>query len=479
MSNLNIKNLDRGMPALGINKVPVRYRYMALALCETAAMLWCLYLGFSYSTTPHYVGFFDHVLCLECMTFVVVAFICMAAMGLYHARLRGAPREVVARVFLSFVMASIAQGVIFYFIPFLQVDPKAIALALIFSFFIVCLLRYGFFKLLGAEALKRRILVLGDGERASIIQDRMRRSADRQGFQVLGFVPMPDDSDRIRHEQLLFLNLNDLPEYVRANRVDEVVVAADQRRGNLPMEALYRCRIGGVKVMDIATFIERESGKIPLKTLRPSWLVYGEGYGGASLLVRMAKRGFDILISLLLLLLVWPLMVITALLIKLESGPGAPVLYTQKRVGLHGVPFSIFKFRSMTVDAEANGAVWARQNDQRVTAVGAFIRKYRIDELPQLFNILRGDMSFIGPRPERPEFVEKLSQSIPYYGDRHQVKPGLTGWAQICYAYGSSEADALEKLQYDLYYIKNFSFLLDTIILIQTAEVVFFGKGAR
>ena len=442
-------------------------------------MMSCLFIGIIYSDYTYTNTFIDHLFCIECLTFVMVTFICMAAMGLYHARLRGEATELIARVFLSFVLATIAQALLFYFVPYLDIEPKAIGIALLLSFIIVCGLRYIFIRVDQTSLLKKRILVLGAGERASIIHHKMRRDSDRRGFRLMGYVDMDDDITKVCEEHLLHVDLDSLDEYVTRYQIDEVVVAADQRRGKLPMDALYRCRIAGVNVIELAGFVEREQGKIPLKTMYPSWVIYGDGYRKTGIFARGLKRLFDISVALLFLILTWPIMLITALLIKLESGPKSAVLYSQIRVGRDSEHFQIFKFRSMREDAEKNGAVWAMQNDNRITVVGAFIRKYRIDELPQLFNILRGDMSFIGPRPERPEFVDKLSESIPYYGDRHQVKPGLTGWAQICYNYGSSEADALEKLQYDLYYIKNYTLLLDTIILIQTCEVIFFGKGAR
>ncbi len=442
-------------------------------------MMSCLFLGITYSDQAYTSTFIDHLFCLECLTFVVVVFICMAAMGLYHARLRGEASELLARIFLSFVLATIAQALLFYFIPYLDISPQAIGVALLLSFLIICGLRYAFARVDQSSLLKRRVLVLGTGERASIIHHKMRRDSDRRGFRLIGYVDMGEDSYTICEKNRLSINLDRLDDYAKRGQIDEIVVAVDQRRGKLPMDALYRCRIAGINVLDIATFVERESGKIPLRLMYPSWVIYSDGYRRAGFFARGVKRLFDIVVSLVFLIFTWPIMLVTILLIKLESGPTSPVFYTQQRVGRNGSPFNIYKFRSMREDAEKNGAIWAMQNDNRVTAVGAFIRKYRIDELPQLFNILNGDMSFIGPRPERPEFVNKLSETIPYYGDRHQVKPGLTGWAQICYSYGSSEEDALEKLQYDLYYIKNYTLLLDTIILIQTCEVIFFGKGAR
>jgi sugar transferase (PEP-CTERM system associated) len=244
------------------------------------------------------------------------------------------------------------------------------------------------------------------------------------------------------------------------------------------MSELLECKLAGVKVVDLHTFFERETGAVPLEYLDSSWLIFSDGFR-RGLVSAWSKRVVDIAFSLILLLLLWPVLLITALAIMIDDGWGKPVVYRQQRVGEAGSPFSLAKFRSMRVDAEKDGPVWAGQNDHRVTRVGAVIRKFRVDELPQLFNVLRGDMSFVGPRPERPEFVRDLDASIIYYRERHTVKPGITGWAQLCYPYGASERDSREKLKFDLYYVKNRGLFFDLFILLQTVEVVLFGKGAR
>jgi sugar transferase (PEP-CTERM system associated) len=230
--------------------------------------------------------------------------------------------------------------------------------------------------------------------------------------------------------------------------------------------------------MDLLTFYEREQRLVFLDILSPSWLLFSDGFATSGLRP-ILKRGFDILASMLLLSVSWWVMLLTAIAIYIESGLGAPVFYRQQRVGYRNQLFDVIKFRSMRVDAEKNGAQWASQVDDRVTAVGRFIRKYRIDELPQLFNVFNGDMSFVGPRPERPQFVDGFMETIPYYKERHRVKPGITGWAQLCYPYGANEYDTRQKLQYDLYYVKNYSLFLDLTIMMSTVEVVLWGKGAR
>ena len=260
--------------------------------------------------------------------------------------------------------------------------------------------------------------------------------------------------------------------------VTEVVVAMDDRRRGFPIRDLLECRLAGVDVTELLTFLERETGRVRLDVLNPSWMIFGQGFRRDPLRL-FSSRMLDVLASLAVLTLSAPFMVLTVIAIKLEDGWRAPAIYSQRRVGLGGRTFKVLKFRSMRQDAELNGAQWAQHSDPRVTRVGVVIRKLRIDELPQVFNVLRGHMSFVGPRPERPEFVAELAEKIPYYVQRHCVKPGITGWAQLCYPYGSSEQDALEKLQYDLYYIKNNNLLFDLAILVQTAEVVLLGKGAR
>lgn len=469
------------MSSVRFNRLSVGKSYFALGLIEALVLFTSLYLGLQWTSQAYGSNFFDHLVIPELILFVVVILLALAGMGLYHSRMRGDTNELLARVLISYALGTATLALLFYFVPFLEISPRAIAIGLALSLFVICIVRYFYMQIDQTNILKRRILVLGTGRRASVIDNKMRRDSDRRGFKIMGYVDMQDDVTTIDESLILSVDVYRLEEYVERYQIEEIVVAVDQRRGTLPIDSLYRSRIAGTSIVDIATFIERESGKIPINLMYPSWLIYRDGYRKAGVVQRSVKRIFDVAVSMTFLLVTWPVMFITYLLIKLESGGNlsAPAFYSQIRVGRTGAPFRIYKFRSMRLDAEKNGAVWAMKNDNRITAVGAFIRKYRIDELPQLFNIVRGDMSFIGPRPERPEFVEQLSEKIPYYGDRHQVKPGLTGWAQISYSYGSSDEDALEKLQYDLYYIKNYSLILDTIILIQTCEVIFYGKGAR
>ena len=260
---------------------------------------------------------------------------------------------------------------------------------------------------------------------------------------------------------------------------DEVVIAMDDRRGNLPTRELLDCKLRGIDVMDILEFLERETGKIEVDLVSPGWLTFSPGFRQTRLR-RLLKRAMDIVVGTIALLVFWPVMLLIVIAIKLEDGIGAPVIYRQRRVGARGRMIDLRKFRSMDLDAEADGkAVWAEEDDPRATKVGTVLRKFRLDELPQIYNVLAGQMSVVGPRPERPEFVEGLAEEIPYYSERHTVKPGITGWAQLKYSYGASKNDAIEKLRYDLYYVKNHSLLLDLMILLQTVEVILWRKGAR
>jgi sugar transferase (PEP-CTERM system associated) len=297
---------------------------------------------------------------------------------------------------------------------------------------------------------------------------------------VVGFVPTAEQLPAValRDGVTVFDQRRRLVDLVREHRISEIIVAVrEQRGGGVPMDQLLDCRIGGVPIMDLAGFYERAKAEVPVDSLKTSWLVYGDGFVQGRLR-QASKRVFDVVSSAVLLTLASPVMVLTALAIRLDS-PG-PILYRQERVGLAGKGFSCIKFRSMRTDAEKDGvARWATKNDSRITRVGAFIRKTRIDELPQLFSVLHGEMSMVGPRPERPSFVAQLREQIPYYDLRHTVKPGLTGWAQVRYAYGASLEDARKKHQFDLYYVKNNSVLLDLQVLIETVSVVLFREGAH
>ncbi|MDB3935223.1 TIGR03013 family PEP-CTERM/XrtA system glycosyltransferase [Granulosicoccus sp.] len=404
----------------------------------------------------------------------------MMAMGLYQSRFRGGIIGVFLRSVIGFLCGAAILALLYYLIPPLKLGRGVFAIAILIAFFMVGTIRPMFFYYVDRDILKIRVLVLGAGEKAGSIARRMRRRVDRRGFRVVGYVPLATD-EGVKSDESLLVDLGETPllEYSIANNVDEIVVAADQRRGCLPLEQLLECKVHGLDVIDLLSFFEREQGKLPLDILRPDWLIYSDGFRRGTFR-DITKRLFDILASALIILITWPFMLLAVFAIKIEDGLNAPVFYRQVRVGFLGKPFEVLKFRSMTTDAESKGgAQWAVKNDSRVTRAGNFMRNTRIDELPQILNVLAGDMSFVGPRPERPHFVEQLTECIPYYRERHAVKPGITGWAQVCYPYGASLKDSEQKQEFDLYYIKNHTIFLDILILCQTAEVVLFGKGAR
>jgi len=408
---------------------------------------------------------------------VIVILSSLISMGLYQFHQRIYYREVVIRVLVGVAAGSLALAVIFYAVPALMLWRSVAFVAVLYALTLLLILRLFFVESVDENIFRRRTLIFGVGSRAKSISD-LKRRADRRGFRIVGKVPAPGDAN-VSGENIYKTNGKSISDLALELDADEIVVAMDDRRGNLPIRALLDCKLRGIDVIDLLEFLERETGKIRIDLVNPGWLIFSPGFR-TSKFRRFNKRTVDIAVSAILLLLLWPLMLIVALAIKWEDGIGAPVLYRQRRVGRRGEPIQVLKFRSMQVDAEADGqAVWATKNDSRVTKVGAFLRKWRLDELPQAINVLRGQMSLVGPRPERPEFVDDLVKTIPYYSERHTVKPGVTGWAQIRYSYGASEEDAIEKLQYELYYVKNQSLMLDLLIILQTVEVILWSKGAR
>lgn len=427
---------------------------------------------------PDYLEVFSASFEVRAVVFGVVMVTSLAAIGLYTRTLRDKWLGLLARQTIGFVMGAIAVTFVFYLIPQIFIGRGVIGVALLISFPIIAAGRALFLRLVDVKALKRRVLVLGAGRRAGKIVHRMRRRVDRRGFDVVGYLPVAGETSSVPEELRLDM-AESLYEIALRLQINEVVIATEDRRGQLPMHDLLACKQDGISITNLITFFEREQGKVKLSLIDPSWLIFSNGFD-ATPLRKMSKRIFDVSSTLVMLLILWPLMLLTALAIWIESGPGAPILYRQERTGERGRPFQLFKFRSMRTDAEKDGvARWASAEDDRVTRTGRFIRKVRLDELPQLWNVLRGDMSLIGPRPERPQFVAELEKKIQYYDLRHCVKPGLAGWAQLNYPYGADEKDAAEKLKYDLFYVKNHNFTLDLIILIQTFEVVLFRRGAR
>jgi sugar transferase (PEP-CTERM system associated) len=455
--------------------------YLVMSACEAIIVASAAYIGyfFQYQQWPPFWGQL-----VPAVNFGVIVIAFMYSMGVYESRIREGYSAMMLRTAVAvFLLGTSVSAVLSFGLPNFFLDRGALVVSAGTAFLLVGVARWIAFSTVDLDSLRKRVLVLGTSSRALKIATRMRRKSDQQNFKLLGFLPIGPDEPNLVGAAGAFVIFSNLPlvEFCRENAVDEIVVAADDPRGmsqgpELPMDDLIQCRIAGIDVCDVQQFIEREAFKIDVDLLRPSWLAFTDGFEMRNR-HRFVKRFFDVAASLMILLIMWPVMLIVAAAIRCDSR--GPVIFRQDRVGRDGIVFELMKFRSMKVTESNAGPDWTRQNDPRVTRVGRYIRQTRLDELPQLFNVLRGDMSFVGPRPERPVFVTKLNERIPYYAQRHRVKPGITGWAQLRYAYGASVDDAKEKLQYDLYYLKNNSLLLDMIILLQTVEVVLIGKGAR
>ena len=409
--------------------------------------------------------------------FLGVGLAVMSAFGLYRRDFDEGLGSMLFRVAASFLLILAGMAALYYVFPGIYLGRGALGAACIAGLGAVLLMRATMFRWADLDILKHRMLVLGTGTRAAKVMELLRAADSRRRMHMVGFLPLQGLHHFVDHS-LILAEQAPLPEVVDKYQIDEIVIAVRERRGGgLPVNALLECKLKGVHIIELSSFFERERGQVQLESLNASWMVLSEGFQ-QGFLRDVVKRLFDLAASLMLLLLTVPIMMLAAIIIALESG--FPILYRQERVGLGGKIFTIYKFRSMVQNAEKDGTPqWAQAGDARVTRIGGVIRKLRIDELPQVFNVFRGDMSFVGPRPERSFFVDQLLEQVPYYAARHSIKPGITGWAQVRYPYGASLEDAIEKLQYDLYYVKNHTFFLDLLILSQTAQVVLFGKGAR
>lgn len=450
--------------------------YLLLGVVEFLVMFYSLLAGFymRFAVVGQQQVDAPESLSYTALAYAAAMSISMISVGLYQ---RGQPFSagLLVRLGLSFLIASVAMSAVFYAFPDLAVWRGVMGYAMLFTFVGVLGLRSLFFRLTHSQTQLTNVLVLGTGRQAQMIADLEPR---QPGFRVVGYVPVNERETDIPSERWLAYDRT-LMEMVLAHEVDEIVVAPDDRRLRLPVDEILDCKMSGTMVLDLLSFFEKETSRIKLDVLHPSWIFFSDGFqlGG---MARYTKRILDLSVCVLILLFTWPFMLLVAVAIMIESGARAPILFHQVRVGLNGQEFRVHKFRSMQTDAEADGvARWATKNDSRITRVGAFIRKTRLDELPQVFNVLLGEMSLVGPRPERPEFVQQLEKEMPFYAERHRVKPGLTGWAQLSYSYGATVEDARNKLEFDLYYVKNASAFLDLIILLETVEVVLWGKGAH
>ena len=403
-----------------------------------------------------------------------VVWLAMIAVGVYGPYALRSLRFASARLLVAISLGIIALATLDWILPGETFWRSTLLYAMGLSILVLIADRLLLNSFLGSSAFRRRVMVLGAGDRAQ----RLRELGDQpeSGFAIVSYISM-GEADRVVEEAIARDAIHDLGRFVENLGVSEVVLALQERRNSLPLNDLLRIKTKGVHVNDFSSFLERETGRVDLDTVNPSWLIFSDGFSSSRILSSAFKRVFDIVASLALLLLTFPVIGVFALIVKLDSK--GPAFFRQKRVGLYGEPFYLLKLRSMRVDAEKDGAKWAAENDDRITRVGRFIRKVRIDELPQTWSVLKGEMSFVGPRPEVPTFVDDLQEEIPFYQERHMVKPGITGWAQINYPYGASTEDSRKKLEYDLYYAKNYTPFLDFVILLQTVRVVLWPEGAR
>jgi len=419
----------------------------------------------------NYEGLFPKALLI-----VALVQLCLYHFDLYDLRIFRSNLELSIRLLQSLGVFSILLAAIYYLFPVVIIGRGIFLVSLIFMGMVIVFWRILYNHILRTKRLDQKIMIIGTGPLAKNIAKDIIEKGDT-GFTVIGFIT--DSPERVGEKLINPTVMGDqsqILDLVTRESVDRIIVALEERRGKFPETQLLDCKVKGIAIEEGIEFYEHLTGRLQVENLRPSILIFSDGFRKSKLTVWM-KRVTGFTLSLIGLALLSPLILIVSILIKIDSR--GPVFYKQKRVGENGKVFKLLKFRSMVQNAEVNGPVWAIEDDGRITRIGRWIRKWRLDEIPQMLNVLKGDMSFVGPRPERSFFVEQLKKEIPYYDQRFSVKPGITGWAQIKYRYGASREDALEKLKYDLYYIKNLSPLFDLMIIFETVKVVLFGKGAR
>lgn len=409
------------------------------------------------------------------LTFAVALQAAMIGVGVYSTEALQSLRFSIARLLVAVSLGVILHSVLYFLLPDITLWRSNTLYAMMIATASLVGSRLLLGTIFGGEVFRRRIIVLGAGERANRIRQIER--APGASFYVVSYVSM-SDNEPVVEEAIARSAIHNLSDYVVRLGASEVILALQERRKAVPMDDLLRIKTTGVHVNDFSTFMERETGRVDLDSVNPSWLIFSDGFSSGRRLSSFAKRLFDLSVSAVLLLLTAPLIALAALAVKLDSN--GPAFYRQKRVGLYGEEFEIVKLRTMRTDAEVDGqAVWAEKDDPRITRLGYWLRKLRIDELPQCWVVLKGEMSFVGPRPERMQFVKELEKDLRFYAERHMVKPGITGWAQINYPYGASLEDSRHKLEYDLYYAKNYTPFLDILILLQTMRVILWHDGAR
>ena len=420
-----------------------------------------------------------HQVLLKIMLVAGVSQICLYYNDLYDLKVTDTIKELFIRLIQALGASAVILSLIYFLFPFCIIGRNVFAVSTGFVVVFIVVWRFGYTQVLSRGLFDQRIVLLGDGGLAYRIAQEVTEKKD-SGYQIAAFVVAPGSkSQQLGRDipELCIGGYEDLAPLIQDMQVKKIVVALEERRKRFPTKSLLDCRVKGIEVLEGTTFYEMLTGKLIVDKINPSWLIFSEGFQKSGTR-RFFKRSVDLILSLIMLTLLSPVLLVVALMIKLDST--GPVFFSQERVGENGNPYLVHKFRSMVADAEKTcGPVWAQANDPRVTRVGKFIRKWRIDEFPQIFNVIKGEMSFVGPRPEREFFVKELEKVIPYYGERFSVKPGITGWAQVSYPYGDSIEDAKEKLNYDLFYIKNMTIFMDLMVIMKTVKTVLFGEGAR
>lgn len=413
--------------------------------------------------------------CAQAIVVTAVFQLCLYFFDMYEMQQDLGVADIAIRLTQAFGVGCIALGILYYLLPPMLIHNHIFWTGYLLVSFSLLFYRYFYHRILRRRLFVQDIVVIGTGALACAIA-RQIEGRHNSVYRIIAFIGegIPEYNP---YRVPILRNIDDIERISDLSLIQRIIVAPEDKRGGIPIRSLLRYKLSGTIVEQGVTFYERITGKIMVEKVDPSWIIFSDGFTVISRWRYMLKRLVDITLSGGLLVASAPVMIVSAIIIKLESQ--GPIFYLQERVGEGNVPFKVIKFRSMVQDAEKNGAVWAQKNDSRVTRFGSFIRKVRIDELPQLWNVLKGEMSLVGPRPERQVFVDQLVEEIPYYGIRHVVKPGVTGWAQVSYPYGASKQDALRKLEYDLFYIKNNSLALDMLVIFYTVKTVLFGKGGR
>jgi sugar transferase (PEP-CTERM system associated) len=401
---------------------------------------------------------------------------------MYDFRISENYKEIGLRLIQALGFSAIFLAFVYLVLPQAIIGTGIFLIGVAFVVLFIVSWRFCYTMVIERGLFNQSIILLGS---ADLIKKIKQEISDRKdcGYNIVAEVPeakrknKKNAASRNNPENIIGQKYEGLSELARAKGIEKVVVALEEKRNNFPINELLRCRVNGIEVIDGNSFYEMLTGKLVVKAINPSWLIFSDGFR-KSRTRRFLKRSVDLILSFIMLVVFLPLMGIIAILVKLDSQ--GPAIFSQERVGENEKIYLMHKFRSMVRDAEKlSGPVWAQDDDMRITRMGNIIRKLRMDELPQLWNVLKGNMSFVGPRPEREHFVKQLEQKVPYYSERFTVKPGITGWAQVSYGYGASEEDAIEKLNYDLFYIKNMSFFMDLMIVLRTIKIVLFRKGAR